>query len=242
VAFGELVESRLRSSAYELLAWYLLRPEGATSDAAIDALWPNDSVERGREHFWTALGNLRSRLRPPGEDDVDILPKVGDHYRPDPELLDVDLWRFEDALADSAHSTDENQAAAALERALAAYRSDFYPNGDGVWVEEVREDLHRRALDACVRLAELQIAGGKEDAAIEALERAIELDPICEDAHRRLIDLQARLGRADAVMRTWRRLQVRLTELDLEPEPATETLVHQMLSEPSRAQRARSKR
>ena len=242
VAFGEPVESRLRSSAYELLAWYLLRPEGATSDAAIDALWPNNSVERGREHFWTALGNLRSRLRPPGEDDFDILPKVGDHYRPAPELLDVDLWRFEDALADSARATGEHQAAAALDRAIAAYGSDFYPNGDSLWVEEVREDLHRRALDACVRLAELRIACGKEDAAIEALERAIELDPICEDAYRRLIDLRASLGHADAAMRTWRRLQARLADLDLDSEPLTEALVRDVLSDRSSRHRAATRR
>jgi hypothetical protein len=61
-AFGEVVTSGLRQSAYELLAWYVLRPEGATIEAAAAALWPDATTKRGREHFSTALGNLRSRL------------------------------------------------------------------------------------------------------------------------------------------------------------------------------------
>jgi DNA-binding SARP family transcriptional activator len=208
----------------------LLHPEGATSEAAIDALWPNDSPERGREHFWTAVGNLRSRLRRPGDDSIDVLPRAGDHYRPDPDLLDVDLWRFEAALTDAAKATEPTEAAAALESAISAYAGDFCPTTDGIWIEPVREDLHRRALDACVRLAELRTTSEQPDAAVGALERAIEIDDICEDAYRRLIDLQMRLGHRDGAVRAWRRLQGRLAELDLDPEPATETLVRQALS------------
>ncbi|HET9690074.1 MAG TPA: LysM peptidoglycan-binding domain-containing protein, partial [Acidimicrobiales bacterium] len=37
---GEAVADGLRSRAKMLLAWYLLRPEGATSEQAVDALWP----------------------------------------------------------------------------------------------------------------------------------------------------------------------------------------------------------
>ena len=74
------------------------------------------------------------------------------------------------------------------------------------------------------------VAPSRHEAAMGALERAIELDSICEDAYRRLIDLQTRLGHSDAATRTWRRLQVRLAELDLDPAPATEALVHQVLS------------
>ena len=230
VAFGEPVDSGLRSSAYELLAWYLLRPEGARAELAIEALWPNESPQRGKEHFWTALGNLRSRLRTVGEDGIDVLVKIGDHYRPDPLIIDADLWTFEEELVDAAKATDAVQATASLERALAAYVSDFLPAVDNLWVEPVREDLHRRALDVCVRLSELHLADGRTDAAIAVLERAIEIDPICEDAYRRLLTLQASLGRYDAARRTWRLLQGRLAELDLEPETATTELVHEIMA------------
>jgi hypothetical protein len=64
-AHGQEITSRLRGSAKELLAWYLLRPDGAPAEGAIDALWPDVPPERGPERFWNALGNLRSRLRDP---------------------------------------------------------------------------------------------------------------------------------------------------------------------------------
>jgi DNA-binding SARP family transcriptional activator len=229
-AWGEKVSSGLRATAYELLAWYALRPEGATAEAAIDALWPDASAKRGRERFWTALGNLRSRLHGPGEDGVEILSKVGEHYRPDPSALDIDLWRFETALTEAARAGERVGIIAALERAAAAFGGEFYPSADALWVEPAREDLHRRALDVHIRLAELYSEDGRPDTAIATLERAIELDSICEDAYRRLIVLQAGLGRTDAAQRAWRLLLGHLAELDLEPEAATADLVREVLT------------
>ena len=226
-AFGEEVKSGLRASAYELLAWYAEHPGGASIEAAADAIWPDASARRGRERFWTALGNLRSRLHGPDNDGVEILVKAGDCYRPDPAVLDIDLWDFEAALSDATRAADRAQAAAALQVAIDAYSGDFCPALGAMWVEPVRQDLHRRALDAHLRLAELY-ADDLPEAALGALERAIEVDPICEQAYRRLITLQAKLERLDAARRTWRLLQGRLAELDLDPEEPTEQLVHEL--------------
>ena len=226
-AFGEAVKSGLRASAYELLAWYAEHPDGASIEAAADAIWPDASARRGRERFWTALGNLRSRLRGPSDNSVEILVKAGDCYRPDPAVLDVDLWDFEAALANATRAADPAQATAALQVAIDAYCGDFCPALDAMWAKPVRENLHRRALDAHLRLAELY-AEVQSEAAFGVLERAVEIDPICEDAYRRLITLQAQLDRRDAARRTWRLLEGRLAELDLEPEEATEQLVHEL--------------
>jgi DNA-binding SARP family transcriptional activator len=228
-AWGEKIASGLRSSAYELLAWYALHPHGATAEAAIEALWPDASPKRGRERFWNALGNLRSRLHGPDEDGVEILTKVGQLYHPDPSVLDIDLWRFESALSDAAQASTPADLILALGRATASYGGDFYPTADALWIEPVREDLHRRALDTQIRLAELYVDANQSDAAIAALERAIELDSICEDAYRRLITLQSHVGRDDGAKRTWVLLQGRLAELDLEPEATTSALVNEVL-------------
>jgi DNA-binding SARP family transcriptional activator len=238
-AWGEQVASGLRSSAYELLAWYALHPQGASAEAAIEALWPDSPPKRGRERFWNALGNLRSRLRGPGEGGVEMLTKRGQLYHPDPSVLDIDLWRFESALDLAAQAGSTEDLIVALGRASAAYGGDFYPTADAFWVEPVREDLHRRALDTQVRLAELYVEGDRADAAIAALERAIELDPICEDAYRRLITLQSDVGREDAAKRTWVLLQGRLAELDLEPEASTCALAHEVLGRRRSHERSR---
>lgn len=73
-------------------------------------------------------------------------------------------------------------------------------------------------------------AEGQPERAIAVLERTIEVDPICEEAYRRLIALQASLDRRDAAQRTWRLLQGRLAELDLDPEETTEHLVHELFA------------
>ncbi len=54
-AWGEPVATGLRSSARELLAWYLLHPQGARAEAAIEAIWPDVPLDKGPQRFWTAL-------------------------------------------------------------------------------------------------------------------------------------------------------------------------------------------
>lgn len=231
-ANGEEVATGLRRDARELLAWYLLRPEGGTAEAAIDAIWGELDLERGRQHFWNAQASLRARLRGAGDTpDADILVKAGTLYRPHPQLLDADLWRFYAALDDAAQARDAPSATAALERAVASYRGDLLAGTDYAWAEQAREDMHRRGLDAHLRLAELHDGAGRPEAALATLEHAIVIDPIAEEAYRRLLALQGRLGRIDAVQRTWRLLRRKLAELDLDPEMATVAL-YRRLGEP----------
>ncbi len=93
--------------------------------------------------------------------------------------------------------------------------------GGGSRIEPVREDLHRRALDACVRLAELRIADERHEAAVGALERAIELDQICETSTAGSSTCERDSDTATQPREHGGGLQVRLAELDLDPEPAT---------------------
>ena len=205
-------------------------PDGASAEAAIEALWPDVPLDKGPQRFWTALGNLRSRLRGQASGQrLDLLVKSGDHYAVQADVIDADLWRFQSALAEAlTASKDVDAAKAALSEATGIYRGDFAEDADYLWAEPVREDLHRRSLDACVRLAELQADVGQFDAAIAALEQAGEIDPYAEEIYRRLMRLEAKRGRPDALVRTWRLLQGRLAELDLEPEEPTIKLYREL--------------
>ncbi len=222
-AHGEPVATGLRSRAKALFAWYLVRPEGATSDEAVDALWPDTTPERVGKQFWRAFGDLRARLRGPGDEALDVLTKTGEHYRPCAAEIACDLWEFQAALADAARGTDD-QARAALRQAVDTYRGDLLQGSDYPWVEPVRQDLHRRALDAHLRLAELEEHAGQPDAAADTLERAIDLDRYAEEPYRRLMTVHAARGRIDAVTATWKLLRQRLGDLDLEVEPTTTRL------------------
>ncbi len=240
---GEVVSRGLRTVAKELLAWLCLRPEGASVEAAVDALWPD--TERAKVHkvFWLAAANLRTRLGATSETESKVLIQSGDVYRLDPTALHCDLWAFQQALAVAARAEEDRPARDALRRAVDAYRGDLLVGTDYCWVEAVRQDLHRRALDAHLRLAEIDARLGNPEAATDTLRRAIDLDRYAEEPYRRLMTLHAERGRLDAVVDTWKLLNGRLAEIDVDPEPATERLYHSLTRPPAspadRARRAR---
>ena len=218
---GKTIGRGLRSVAKELLTFYLLHPEGASVEQAVDTLWPDTDPSQVHRQFWTAAGNLRTRLREATDAEAKVLDQGGEVYRLDPEVVSADLWEFQHALADAARAPDDKGAAVALRRAVEAFGGDLVQGSGWLWVEPVREDLHRRAVDAHLRLAEVEEGLGNPVAAEAVLERVIDLDRYSEEPYRRLMILQAKTGRIDAVKSTWRLLQRRLLDLDLDPDPSS---------------------
>lgn len=223
---GQLVTSGLRNRAKVLLAWSLLRPEGATIEEIVDALWPKTTQDRVLQQFWHPLGDLRTFFRGPDDSNLEVLTKTGEHYRPDPDEITCDLWDFQAALGQAARADGNESARAALARAIDAYGGDLLAGLAYPWVEPIRQDLHRRAVDTHLRLAELEEHAGRPDAALDVLERAIALDRYAEEPYRRLMTLQAAQGRPDAVGATWQLLRRRLAELDVDIDDATVDLYH----------------
>jgi DNA-binding SARP family transcriptional activator len=182
------------------------------------------------KRFWLALGNLRPRLRDPdGQCETDVLFKSGDRYFPDSHVIGCDLWSFQRHLAAAANATHPTDIVTALGRAISAYGGDFAEGLDYLWSEAVREDIRQRALDAHLRLAELEEASDHAQDALDVLERAVEISGSAEEPSRRLMILQNRLDRPDAVASTWRGLQRRLADLDLDPDPETVCLYRQLI-------------
>jgi DNA-binding SARP family transcriptional activator len=226
---GREIRSGLRAKARELLAFYLLHPEGTGLEEATEALWPEADPRRGSEWFWTALGNLRSRLRMATDDaDLKVIEREGDRYRIEP-LFDVDLWRFQQALADAAASGGDPNWAATLERTAGLYTGELLAGADWAWAEVPRDDLRRRAVDVLVSLAATRLVAGDVKGALQALQRAVEADPLAEQLYRRIMRLQAKASRPDEVEATFRALQARLGEIGLEPSPESEKLRQELL-------------
>ncbi len=221
---GVEIRAGLRAKARELLAFYLLHPAGTTLDAAVEALWPEADPGRGSEWFWTALGNLRSRLRDAtGEKKLKVIERDGDRYRVEP-LFDVDLWRLEQALSEGVAGADDFVRSAAYDRVAQTYAGDLLAGADWAWAETPREDLRQRVLDVQVWLGDIRWASGDARGSWQALQRAVEVDPFAEQIYRRIMRLQSKLGRPDDAIATYRRLQARLVEIDLEPTPESEKL------------------
>ena len=147
--------------------------------------------------------------------------KMGEAYRLAHELVSCDVWDFQEALGRASRANDDQVALEALRAAAELYRGDFAYGTDYLWSEPVRQDLHRRALDALLRLAELEERSGSPPAAKAVIERAIEIDLYAEEPYRRLMALQARHDGLGSVPATRELLQRRLSDLDLDCEPAT---------------------
>ena len=221
---GTEIKSGLRAKAKELLAFYLLHPEGATLDEAVEALWPEADPRRGSEWFWTALGNLRTKLRQAtGQKELKVIDRDGDLYRIE-DVFDVDLWSLQHALREGAQSRDDAVRQSALDRAVADYDGELLVGLDWFWLETPREDLRQRMVDVLVWLGDRRWASGDARAAWAALQRALEVDPFAEQIYRRIMRLQGKLSRPDDADVTYRRLLAKLQEVDLQPTPETEKL------------------
>jgi DNA-binding SARP family transcriptional activator len=238
-AYGQPVETGLRRRSKMLLAWYMLRPDGATPEETIDALWPETPPEDIHKAFWRALGDLRTRLSNKELESIEVLSRVGEHYLPAATEIECDLWTFQCALGEASRVTDDKEAGPALRRATDAYTGDLLVGSDYPWVEPVRRDLHRRCLDALLRLAEIENQVGNPENAVATLEKAIEMDRYAEEPYRRLMILQAARDRPGTVAATWQLLQSRLSDLDLEVEDATSRLYHSLTGTRSKETRNR---
>ncbi|HVE46683.1 MAG TPA: BTAD domain-containing putative transcriptional regulator [Acidimicrobiales bacterium] len=218
------VAAGLRAKARELLAYLIVQRDGATADAAMEALWPETDPAKGQANFHTVVANLRTTLRSAAalHEEVTVVERRGSRYRLYAGLFDVDLWHFNDALAGV---TGEHEAAC---RQLAAdsYGGEFATDEDFVWAEPTRQQLRRTAIDNLTALSALRRAGGDLDGALGAMERAIAHDPHAEELYRSVMELQITLGRRDAAARTLRLLEQRLGELDSRPQEQTRRLVH----------------
>jgi DNA-binding SARP family transcriptional activator len=218
---GKVVGKGLRMVARELLAWHLLRPEGASIGAAVEGLWPDTDPAAVSNKFWRAASDLRTEIGAAAMPSSKLLEQAGDVYQLDGVAIDCDLWRFQTALRTAARADEAEAARQALREAVDSYGGEFLDGMEWFWVAPVREDLHRRALDAHLRLAELEAELGNPAGAETVLEAATEFDRYAEEPYRRLMTQQAERGRLDAVTATWRTLERRLAEIDVDAEATT---------------------
>jgi DNA-binding SARP family transcriptional activator/pimeloyl-ACP methyl ester carboxylesterase len=95
------------------------------------------------------------------------------------------------------------------------------------WLTQERARFHNLAAFVLMELAEREAAAGDIAAALDHARRALALDPLAEEAHRRLMRLHLDHGNFNAVARQYRECcDVLRSELASIPEPAT-TAIHQ---------------
>ena len=222
---GTPIRTGLFRTARELLAFYLLHPHGASPDTAVETLWPDTPARGAGERFRNAFKNLHRTLEEAtGIKDPIVLRRDGEPYRIDPALLDTDLWHFQAGLRNAKSGPPEGRIAA-LHDALDQCRGPLLAGYTYEWVEPIREELRRHALDAVTQLVAHHTATGDTATTIELLEGAIQLDPYAEHFYADAMRIHADAGRHDAARRLFAQLESRLSELEVEPSIETRQLL-----------------
>lgn len=169
-------------------------------DSLVSIFWPEADDTRARNALNQVLHHLRRHLgsgaiRSRGHEELVVGHELG-----------TDVARFEAHLEHGEH-----------EAALEVYRGDLL---EGLhltaaaaferWLDGVRARFRRRARDTALRLARTEEGAGRSSRAIANLRRALEVDPVAEEAARDLIRLLLDDGRRVAAQREYRRIVWRL--------------------------------
>jgi DNA-binding SARP family transcriptional activator len=219
---GQEVPRGLRGKTLELLAYLLLHPGGVTGDAAGEALWPGraDTSDMLR----SAMKRLRAQLRAiTAVEQEPFIHYASGSYRPDRRLLDCDVWAFQAAVEQAATAATDPSRLDALARAVGLYQGQLLDGCLYDWATPYQEALRHHGLHAFVRYA-VALEDTDPEAALAALERALAIDAFNETLYRRVMRLQARLGRPEAVTGTLTLLRRQLTQIDQHPDKTTLSL------------------
>src|SRR5437588_3030267 len=230
----------------QALLLYLAVEGGMHSRSKLAALlWPDSEPPAARAALRNALMLLRNLL-----DNPDASPAPHNHLRHERDLvgldrhapceldLDVVQQAYQQAQRHSTLPAEPQRAALAAQcqQALALVRGPFL---DGFWLGEespfdewvlkAQQQWQVRVQLLCERLSSWQEAGGELEQARATLTRWLALDPLAEEAYRRLMRVDLALGDATAAVQVYATCRARLAqELQIKPSAETVALAEQI--------------
>ena len=223
---GDRVVSRFRSGKSGSLLGYLARYPGRmhSRECLAEMFWPGAEAGRGRASLSTAVWGLRQIFGPTPNGSPELLMTSRESVGFANGALASDVSEFTALLANL--QTPSGRRPGAMEKAVELYAGEFMA---GYYEDWVFPEQSYFASQFRVVLAEL-IATLERKGAIERAigyaARAIELGPLREEDHRRLIELHIRAGDSEQARRQYARLQrILARELGTKPSAATGELV-----------------
>ena len=151
-----------------------------------------------------------------------------------PGSIDCDAARLEALIREG--SRDSLAAAADLYKGPLLADLTVTEAAWAEWVAGEQRRLEGLALDAMIKLGELERKSGMHDLALAAASRAIAINNLREDAHRVAIRALAAAGRRADALKHYDDLAKHLkSELDVEPDALTKALALELRKSPSTA-------
>ena len=184
-------------------------------------LWGSHFEGQARQNLRQALFRLRRMLGP------DTLIADGEEISLAPGAMDSDAARLETLVREGSLGSLAVAVDLYKDRLLADLSVEEEAWDD--WLEGERRRLEALALDAMVRLADLELQSGAPDRALASANKAILVSNLREDAHRLAIRALAAAGRRGDALKHYEHLAGLLkSELDVEPDAATQALVRDL--------------
>ena len=212
--------------AEALLAYLAVTSRRHSREQLATLFWENSDETRARNNLRTALCALRKNLPP----DVLLTEQQFVAIRSEAVWTDVAHLR-------SVTKTDHPELDQ-IQRALELWRGPFL---DGLsipdtpvfhdWVSWERQRLDRSHQDGWLALSQLHLNRENLEAARQAVEVLIQLDPLSEKSHRYLIRIHLMSGDRALALQHYEELRQTLRdELGVDPDPATQALHHRALN------------
>ena len=190
-------------------------------DRVTDALWPVAEGDAADQALRTTLHRLRKLLK--HEEAVRLEDR---HLSLDPRWLWADCLAF-DRAAHHPQLTGEATLRAALNR----YRGPFLDGESAPWALGFRGRLHAQFMRMAERLGTLLEERDDWRAALQCYVGAVEVEPLAEGLHRRLMAAHARLGQGAEALAAYERCRQLLLMLQgARPAPETDALFRQLMS------------
>jgi DNA-binding SARP family transcriptional activator len=199
-AGGGPIRAGLLDKAREFCSYLTRHPEGVRRERILEDIWGDVDIDKRQDRFSAAVSSLRRSIRTAlGAPELEVVCCEGDRYFLQEGLFDVDIWRFQSAIAAAKDDIHEGER---LRDALTAYRGEFVQDAPWEWVEDDRESLRRQALNAAVKLAVKEQLAGRIEEAISVVDHAIEtIDPYAEHLYVRGVELLVAAGRIESPKR-----------------------------------------
>ena len=202
------------------------------TDRLIELLWGEHAPWTATHSIQIYVSELRKAL------DVDgagaAIETAPPGYRLDVDPETIDARRFERLLAegtDALEAGDSAAAAALIREALGLWKGP--PLSDFAYEEFAQDEIRRlegHRLDALEQLAAAELARGREQAALSAIEPAIAQDPLRERCRELQMLALYRAGRHAESLRAYQQFRALLSEeLGVDPSPSLQRLHEQAL-------------
>lgn len=193
----------------------------------IEMLWPDADPEAGRNRLSVTLSRIRAHLLETSAAGASTIQADRFHLWIDRGLVQTDIGELE------AHLASAQQPGADrfrhLAEALNLCRGPLLPGFYESWIASEQERICIRIQQATSDLIYLLEASGRVDEALFYAKRHVAAEPLREEAHRDVIRLLIRQGKAAEAIKQYRALERFLRdELGVGPDIETQELIHEI--------------